>query len=217
MDLGKFVGLGKGGAYWSNDDIWSVAQYSPQLAVAKAMRAPFQPFVLSIENTFSDATTTISNFQNFGSTQNTAGNKLIWPTLVDSVMYEVDSPNLNAGNSLQYLNDYFYGLQSGIRATMLVLGSPKYSVCPDFVPLRMLCDSLNGAWPNGWVLQPNCSVQMQFQQFTAAPALPVTIVVGFRMWQPIDPDGYFANMTTADAKKILTDMGMPAAPPRPPR
>jgi len=211
MDLGKFVGLGKGGAYWSQDDILAVAQYSPQLAVAKAMRVPFQPFVLTIENTFVDATTLISNFQNFGSTSNTAGNKLIWPSIVDSVMYEVDTASYNAGNALQYVNDYFYGLQSGIRATMLVLGSPKYSVAPDFVPLKMLCDSLNGAWPSGWVLQPNSSVQMQFQQFSPAPAgaLPVTVVVGFRMWQPIDSANFFANMNTAQANDILVKMGMP--------
>ena len=215
MDLGKFVGLGKGGAYWSQDDIWSVAQYSPQLALAKAMRVPFQPFVLTIENTFVDSTTAISNFQNFGSTPNTAGNKLIWPSIVDAVTYEIDAPSMNAGNSRQFEEAFYYGLQSGIRATMLVLGSPKYSVAPDFVPLRLLCDNLNGAWPSGWVLQPNSSVQMQFQQFIPVPVPPVTVVVGFRMWQPIDGRNEFANMNTAQAMDLLQKMGMPPAPPLP--
>lgn len=210
MEAGKFTGLGagSGGAYWNEANILAMSQYSPQLALAKAMRVPFQPYVLTIENTFNSGDPLISNYQSFGSNTDTGGSKLVWPTIVDGVMFEVDSPNLFAGNTLASLNQYFFGLQSSIRANMIVVGSPKYSVAPNFVPLRSLCAMINESWPCGWVLQPMSGIQMQFQQFVAVPSTPTTIVVSFRMWQPIDAAGFFAGMSDDKARQLLTQYGI---------
>lgn len=200
-EVKKFYGIGsaRGGALWSTDDVLAVAQFSPQIALAKAMRVPFAPFILPIQNTFADTTTTISNMQTFQSNANTGTSSLAWPTIVDGILFEIDSPTFNQGNVLQFLEQFFYGLNSGITATMMVDGAPKYTVAPFFVPLRMLCAMLNESWPAGWVLQPNQSIVMQFQQGVAVPATPTTITVGFRMWQPVDTGGLFVQMSTGDA------------------
>jgi hypothetical protein len=207
---GKFIGLGagKGGAAWCYDDILAVAQYSPQIALAKAMRVPFAPFLLPIACTFADSTTLISNMQTFQSNANTGTSSLAEPTIVDGIIFEIDAPNANAGNALKSVNDFFYGLNSGIMATMMVDGAPKYAVAPFFVPLRALCSFINEGWPAGWVLQPNQSIVMQFQQVVAVPSTPTTVTCTFRMWQPVDTSGFFVQMGTADAFTKLVAMGI---------
>jgi hypothetical protein len=194
-----------GGCSWSTEDILAVAQFSPQLALAKAMKVPFAPFLLPISATFADTTTLISNMQTFQSNANTGTSSLAEPTIVESIEYEIDSPNLQLGNSLSFLQQYFFGLQSGITATMMVDGAPKYAIAPFFVPLRHLCN-LPGSpqWPYGFVLQPNQSIVMQFQQPSAGvPALPTTVTCTFRMWQPVDTAGFFVQLSTTDAFKRL--------------
>jgi len=208
MTLEKFgLGMARGGGVWGTDDILAVAQYSPQIALAKALRIPFAPFVLPIQNTFADSTTSISNDQTFQSGPSTNVNGLGGePSIVDGVLFEVDAPGLQSGNSLQYVNQFFYGINSGITAKMLVDGAPKYTVAPFFVPLRMICAMLNESWPAGWVLQPDQNIIMQFQQSIPVPVPPVTVTVGFRMWQPVDTNGQFVRMTTGEAFRRLRDV-----------
>jgi hypothetical protein len=210
MDLAKFKGLGAGvgGGWWSPDNILAAAQYSPQLALAKAMRVPFSPFVLTIANTFTDTTTLISNMQTFQSDAQSGVTDLGGePTIIDGLVYEIDQPQAYAGSVLKSVSDYFYGLNSGIQATMMVSGAPKYTVAPFFTPLKILLDSLNEAWACGWVLGHNQSIIMQFQQTVPVVAPPTTVTVGFRMWQPIDTAGIFVQMTTGEAYQRLQAMG----------
>ena len=210
MDLAKFnkgLGAGGGGSWWSQDNILAAAQYSPQLALAKAMRVPFSPFVLTIANTFTDTTTLESNFQTFQSNAQVGTTDLGGePTIIDGMVYEIDQPQAYAGNVLKPVSDYFYGLNSGIQATMFVTGAPKYTIAPFFTPLKVLLDSLNEAWACGWVLGHNQSLIMQFQQTVPVVAPPTTVTVGFRMWQPIDTAGMFVQMTTGEAYDRLQKM-----------
>ena len=210
MEAGKFIGLGagSGGAYWDRDNILAVAQYSPQIALAKAMRVPFAPFILPIANTFADATNLTSNPQTFQGNANIGATGLGGePSIVDGMIFEIDAPNAFAGNVLKPVSDFFYGLNSGIQATMMVDGAPKYTVAPFYTPLRMLCTYINESWPSGWVLNHNQSIIMQFYQAIPIPYPPVTITVGFRMWQPIDTAGIFVQMTTGEAYARLASLG----------
>jgi hypothetical protein len=211
MEAGKFIGLGagSGGAYWDRDNILAVAQYSPQDALAKAMRVPFAPFLLPIVNTFSDSTTLQGNPQTFQGNANIGATGLGGePSIVDGIIFEIDAPDAFAGNVLKPVSDFFYGLNSGIQATMMVDGAPKYTVAPFPVPLRSLCTFINESWPSGWVLNHNQSIIMQFYQTIPVPYPPVTVTCTFRMWQPIDTAGIFVQMTTGEAYARLAAMGL---------
>lgn len=204
--IGRAGAVGMGSALWSTDDVIAMAQFSPQIALAKAMHVPFAPFVLPIVNTFNDTTTAIGNMQTFTGAANTGTSSLAEPTVVDAVLYEIDSPNLFSGQVFQSLAQFFYSLQSGITCTMMVDGAPKYQVAPFYTPVKMVCATLNESWPCGWVLQPNQSIIMQFQQSIPVPATPTTVTVGFRMWQPVDTGGLFVQMSSKDAFSRLLDL-----------
>jgi hypothetical protein len=196
------VGIGKprwmgGGA----SPILAAAQYSPKIALAMARGIPFAPYVLNIRNTFTDSTTTTSAAQSFEGGQT----RLDQDTIVDRVVYEIDSPAAFSGTQLKPVSDFFYGLNSGITATMEVQGAPRYAVAPFFTPLRSLCAFLNEEWPFGWVLTNNQIVSMQFQQTVAVPTPPVTVTVSFRMWQPLGIE--FVGMDNQTARQILVSMG----------
>jgi len=199
--LGKHVGVGD----WTPADILSAAQFAPQIALAKALQIPFAPYLLNIANTFTDSTTLVSQPQSFQGGQQ----RLDQATVVDDVTFQIDSPQAFIGQLGKSLSDYFYGLQSGITATMEVQGAPRYAVAPFYTPIRSLCDGLNRAWPYGWVLTNNQIVNMQFQQSIPVPTPPVTVTVTFRLWQPIGID--FVGMTSGEARTRLVQMGYPLA------
>jgi hypothetical protein len=190
---------------WTPGDILSAAQYAPQIALAKARQVPFAPYLLNITNVFADSVTLVSQPQSFQGGQQ----RLDQCTVVDDITFQVDAPAAFLGTQLKSLSDYFYGLQSGITATMEVQGAPRYAVAPFFTPLRSLCDGLNRAWPYGWVLTNNQIVNMQFQQTIPVPTPPVTVTVTFRLWQPIGID--FVGMSSGEARQALVAMGYPTA------
>ena len=135
------------------------------------------------------------------------GGNLSQPSLCDSVEYKIDQPAAFPGTQLKSLSDFFYGLQSGIQVLMDVFGAPRYSITgPSFTPIRALFHSLGDAWPHGWVLQYNQTVQLQFQQTIPVPTYPTNIVTTFRLWQPAGTDE-FVNMTTGEANAQLVALG----------
>jgi hypothetical protein len=188
---------------WNADDILSAAQYSPQIALAKARSIPFAPYVLNITNTFNDSTTLVSQPQSFQGGQQ----RLDQASVVDRVMFQIDAPQAFAGTELKSLSDFFYGEQSGIQATMEVQGAPRYAVAPFFTPLRTLCAMFNEAWPFGWCLSETQTISMQFQQVIPVPFPPTTVTVSFRLWQPLGTE--FVGMTAGQARAALAQMGFP--------
>jgi hypothetical protein len=133
---------------WLGAPMRELAAVSPQVALARALRIPLRPFVLNIRATFNDTTTTVGPFSwsitggvSGGVVENT---RLFQFAIVDRMVYEIDQPNANQGAALKPVSDFFFGMQSGIQATMIVdpVGS-GYSVSSDFTPIRSLMAMMN--------------------------------------------------------------------------
>lgn len=202
------LGAGAGSlAAWRLEPIERVAEYSPLLALARATRTPLVPIIYNVVGTFTAAqpsTTNQVSWQVAGSPT-----RLDQFAVVDAVMFEIDCAAANAGSQFKPLTDFFFGLQSGITAMMLVKGAPQYSVAPDLsTPIRTLCAMLNEGWPQGWVLTPTQGILMQFSATQALSFLPLTITVSFRMWTPSTSCGdRFVNLSDQDACGQLQSMG----------
>jgi len=192
-------------------NIYELAQYSPQLALARYQGVQLAPQILNIRASFVDATP-VTDPTSFDGPTNTSGNIAIsQPTIVDQVMYEIDAPNAFAGNIFKSMSDFFYSLQSGILATLEVTGAPRYPVAPYFTPIKALLSGLAEGWPIGWVLGYTQSIMMQFNQNIPVPTYPTIVTVSFRLWQPIGTDD-FQMMTAAEARSRLLAAGI-AQPP----
>jgi len=200
VGLGSSKPVGMGG--WSSSDILAAAQTSPQIALAKARNIPFAPYLLNIANTFTDSTTLTSQPQSFQGGQQ----RLDQVSVVDSMMFQIDGPQAFIGSQGKAQSDFFYGLQSGITATMEVQGAPRYAVAPFFTPIRTLCAMLNESWPFGWILSNNQTISMQFQQTIPVPTPPVIVTVTFRLWQPLGTE--FVGMSSGEARSALAKMGL---------
>ena len=125
--------------------------------------------------------------------------------IVDCIVYEIDQPNAQSGQTLKPLNDYFFNLQSGITATMSVVGAPRYVPAADFTPLRTLLAGVAEPWPMGWVLGYTQSIQMQFMP-SALLTPPTTLTVTFRLWQVYGTTD-FIGMTDSTAFDKLEGLG----------
>lgn len=203
--------VGLGSRKIGDVSIWELAQYSPQLALARAQGVQLAPQMLNIRGSFVDSTNTL-NPSSFDGPTNTSGNIAIsQPTIIDQIVYEIDAPNAFTGNVFKSMSDYFYALQSGIQATMEVVGAPRYPVSPYFTPIRSLLSGLAEGWPIGWVLGYTQSIMMQFQQTIPVPTFPTNITVSFRMWQPIGTDE-FQMMDAQTARNGLAALGISSPP-----
>lgn len=213
MKIATF-GAQPGGGSWRQCTVEQVAEYSPLLALAKAWKRPMVPIVYNIIGSFTAAQP--SQTQTLSWQASGAQTRVSSFVVVDQVMFEVDVPSANAGSVWKPISDFFFGLQSGITAQMLVVGGPQYPVAPDFsTPLRSLAAMLNEAWPQGWILTYQQSIMMQFAASFALPFLPTTVTVSFRCWQPqafdacngADRQYSFVGMDNGTALDHLISMG----------
>lgn len=153
---------------------------SPVLAYAWALGLPFVPFHLNIRQTFVQGGPKTSQVVSFeGSNQ-----RLNVSSICEAVNYQIDAPGYNAGQALKPVSDFFFQRQSGIQATMVIDGAPRYVVAPFPTPIETLMSSMQEGWPGGWVLEYTQNVTMQFTQTVTLPSFPTTITVTFRLWQP---------------------------------
>jgi len=187
---------------WRTARVEQVASYSPVIAYARAKNLPFAPFPINIRNTFTDPNVNSLSPVSFeGSNE-----RLSQTSICDSIEFLVTAPNLNSGNSLKYVNDWFFQRQTGIESNMLVSGTPRYAVAPFFTPISTLLSNLGEAWPLGWVVEYTQSVTMQFIATIPLPSLPVNVCVTFRFWQPYS-DLEIAGMDNLSALRGLQAMG----------
>jgi hypothetical protein len=220
--LGKIMGLGSnpsgspsfgggdgggGGGYsWRTADLKTVCELSPQIALARYFKIPFAPFVQSITATFVNTTDNIGPF----ALGVNANDRLSIVSVVDQVIFHVDSPALNAGNAAKGFLDWWFARQTGIQATLIVDGSPRYLVAPDPTPIDTLADMMTEMWPQGWVLNYTQAPKMQFNTTFALPAVPTTVTVTFRMWQPVQVRRLI-GLTDASAVDQLVQCGVLSA------
>ena len=210
---GTSVVYGGGELDWRTAPIHLVAEWNPQVALARLMRVPLVPWIANIRGNFTSSTSPIGPFswQTTGSAPDQQRANTF--CVVDRITYEVDAPNANSGAAFKPQTDWYFGLQSGIEATMIVDGDPKYIVSPDFTPIRSLCELISEAWPQGWVLTNTNAVKMQFNLSNSAivPTYPTKITVTFRMWIPNVgyPNGRrFVMMTDSEAYRQLAKLGV---------
>ena len=193
--------------HWLGAPVEEIARAgSPQVALARAMRIPLQPFLLNIRATMADTTTTVGPFSwsiTGGVTGGVVENTRLWQfAILDRMVYSINQPQANPGAQLKPVGDYFFKLQSGIQATLVIDGAPRYSATSDYTPIESLLASMNEAWAYGWVLGYTQAAKMQFVP-SALMTPPTTIVVTFRLWQALENSNTFVGMTDARAIEML--------------
>jgi hypothetical protein len=165
-----------------DDRILRLAALSPRSALALvtgAIRAPFTPNVVA---TFGTVTQTLAS----GDLDVTILGADTWVT---DVTFDIQCGSAFTGSALKTLSDYFYNKTSGLAAKCHVTGSPRYDVAPNFTPLSSLFSFIADRWPDGWLLNKNNSVHMDFAPLTVPfPFAPLTVTVTFQAYQYICPD-----------------------------
>jgi hypothetical protein len=202
--VGALPGVGLGCGVGPNSA--SVQQYldagSPRLALAKAWGVPLAPYLINVRATFPDVDTL--DVPNVGSDV-----KIVQDTLVDALVVRVTNDN-TPQNVFQPQSDFFFGsFQSGIEATLDVMGAPRYAVAPKFTPLSTLADTISGVshWPHGWVLTYQQQLFMSFHSRIAPlPFSPVTVICTYRGWVPVGEA--FVQMTNREAFTRLAECGV---------
>jgi hypothetical protein len=204
---------------WLAAPLDEVAAASPQVALCRVLRIPLQPRLLSIRATFNDTTTVVGPYT-WAITGGSTG-AIIEPTrldqfaIVDSMVFNIDQPNANSGSQFKPETDYYFRYQSGIAATMIVDGAPRYTPSADYTPIDLLCAMMNEAWAYGWVLGYTQSVKMQFLPSVLITP-PTTVTVTFRMWQALQNTQDFVGLTDSRAIEMLQQNGykFPVGPAR---
>jgi len=174
-----------------------LAAGSPRLALAKARGVPLAPYIINVRAVFPDTDT--SMVPSVGSDV-----KIVQDTLIDSLVIRIQNESVTANqNTFQAQSDFYYSIQSGIEATLDVMGAPRYSVAPRFTPLSTMGDLINGNshWPGGWVLTYQQQLFMSFNAKIALPVAPLEVVCTFRSWTPVTAE--FVNMGNDQAIAYL--------------
>jgi hypothetical protein len=205
------LGLGAP-AKWLAAPLDELAGVNPQVALARAMKVPLRPTLWNIRATMTDTTTNVGPFSwsitggvSGGVVENT---RLFQFAIVDRMVFNVIQPQANAGAQLKPLSDFFFRMQSGIQATMIVdpTGS-GYSVTSDYTPLELLMAMTNEAWAYGWFLGYTQSVKMQFSP-SSLMTPPTTVICTFRTWQVSQAIDVFTGLTDDRARDLLTKYGV---------
>jgi len=174
---------------------------SPRLALAKALGVRLMPYYFSIRATFDDIG--VSDIPNVG-----ADVKIVQDTLVKSLVVRIFNKSTTANqNIFQPQSDYYYNFQSGIEATLDVVGAPRPSLAPQFTPLASLADAFNGdaQWPGAMILTYQQQMQAAFHASITLPFAPIEVVLTFRSFTP-DND-MFVDMTNKEAFAGLATCG----------
>lgn len=199
----RVLGLGHGDASMGplSAGVYSMlAAGSPRLALAKALGVPLAPYCINVRATFQDSDDDV--IPDVGSDV-----KIVQDTLIDALVIRITTDRAPV-DELTTLSDFFFNFQSGIEATLDVLGAPRYAVAPKFTPLSTLADVVTGGshWPGGWLLTYQQQLQMSFFARVALPDFPVTVVCTYRGWIPVGE--MFVQMTNMDAFDRLAECGV---------
>jgi hypothetical protein len=112
-------------------------------------------------------------------------------TWIDNLQYDVEQPNVFAGNIFKTLYDACLRQVPGIGVKLTVHSGPKYIVSQQFTPLNNLVNLLNSRWTSGWPLYKQQNILVQFillQPFPASEpnAPPYDVTLTFNGWQFLD-------------------------------
>lgn len=186
------VAAGFGCCSPSDVDRWIEKGY-PRLALAVALGVPFAPYVLNVKGVFGSAA--VTNIPNTGSDV-----KLSQDVIIDDMMTRIVIARPPA-NMFQTMSDFFFNFQSGIEATLDVMGTPRYAVAPRFTPLSTLTDIVRAHCKLGWALTYRQQLEMAFNAPFALPEFPVNVCVTFQGKIPQSEE--FVGMTNYTAVQLL--------------
>lgn len=165
---GPGLGCGGGGADYCAADVKQLLEWGcPVLAYARAKGVPLSPMTFKIQGIFQQVSDDL--VPDIGNTQ-----KIVVPTIVDQIDVQVDNQNTPAG--LDSLTNYFFSLQSGIEVKMKAVGTPRYSVADDFIPIRAFARRYTG-----WILERTEGIKMDLQAtILPLPFAPIAVTFTFQ-------------------------------------
>jgi hypothetical protein len=164
---------------------------SSKLAYSVASGFPLVEYAYTLEADFDSADTTEVN--NVGQDQ-----KVVQDSIIDEVVFQVQNQNTPAG--LDSLTNEFFELQSGIEATMQIVGAAGgYQSYNFFTPIKLMCGE-----KKMWLITYNNGIVMNFNASVPLPfAVTVTFVFRCRTsyWRRL------LEMTSYEALCKLKEMG----------
>jgi hypothetical protein len=172
---------------------------SPRLALAVARGVPLAPYMVNVRAIFPDTTTAI--IPDVGSDVKISQDLMV-EALVVRTVNESETANQN---QFQSQSDFFYGIQSGLEATLDVKGAPRYTVADTFTPLSTLGDVAvgNSFWPRKWVLLYQQQLFMSFRTTVLLPFAPIEVICTFRTRGPVTEEFSGATMSNRTACELL--------------
>lgn len=188
---------GLGGLHFDDPSVFWIQQGYPRIALAFARGVPWAPYVFNVNAQFPSAD--VQNLPEIG-----ADVKLSQDVIVDEMVTRITFGR-PPGNVFQTLSDFFFNYQSGIRATLDVMGTPRYAVAPFFTPLSTLTEIVRSRARLGWALSWQQAVKMSFDASIALPEFPCNVTVSFIGRIPQSEE--FAGMTRMQAIEGLRECG----------
>jgi hypothetical protein len=163
---GVGVGCGPGSGTCDADVMTLLLWGAPVLAYARAKGIPLAPEEFKVEALFEQVSQVLVS--DAGNSQ-----KLVTPTIVDEIHVQVDNQNTPSG--LDSLTNFFFSYQSGIEAKMKAVGTPRYSIGDDFIPIKAYHRCYTG-----WILERTNGIKMDFTAtILPLPFAPILVTFTF--------------------------------------
>jgi hypothetical protein len=195
------------------DEVYTLLRLgSARLALARAMCIPFQPTASSVCALF--GSTSDTDLDNIGTDPIS---QFTQDTLIEGIDYTIVNKSETANSNIaQPWSDYYYSLQSGIKATLQIGKAPFYGVFPVMTPLSTILRAVKAdtKWPRGWVLGKTQQITMSFHASVALPVAPLEVTVTFLGKIPTTGMFLDGNMSKAEALDQLEGYGYRVKPYR---
>jgi hypothetical protein len=133
-------------------------------------------------------------------------------TWIDNMQYDVQQPNVFAGNIFKTLYDACLRQVPGIGIRCTVHSGPRYLVSPNFTPLNNFVNLMASRWPAGWPLYKQQNIEVEFILLQNPPfptdvnLPPYNITLTFNGWQFLDHTVDEISVDVAACK--LREMGI---------
>lgn len=195
------------GCCGDDPEVWRFIQAgSPRLALARATGIPLVPLIINVRATFPSTSTV--DVPTVGAQTTPGGQpwRMVQDCLMDSMVFGIYNKSATANQNVeQSESDYYFGLQSGIEATLTVEGQPRYQVCSYFTPLSQIANMVRGEnhWPYGWILKPTQQLLMSFHAGVPLPYAPIEVVCSFRMFSTVSDGDIPGNRQAFDTLRSI--------------
>jgi hypothetical protein len=131
-------------------------------------------------------------------------------TWIDNLQYDLQQPNVFAGNIFKTLYDAMLRQAPGIAVRCTVHSGPRYLVSPKFTPINNFVNLISSRWVSGWPLFKQQNIEVEFLLTQAPPSIapngpPYNVTLTFNGWQFLDHTVDEISVDVAACK--LRDLG----------